>query len=187
MKKITFTNVFLLIVVYTVAQTKCNNGLEIKTNLLNLVALGPSIGIEYNLKNDWTGMLSLASGKLDYGDFGVTNYKTVTLEYRKYGLHNTMFVGTYLKNIQKRVFRDEVVSSSTAIPFSIINKRDFIGNGLSAGATFGFKFLLYSNFSLELNSQIGVGRYYQMNDNTGNLPSGTYLDARLGLWLGFKF
>lgn len=186
MKKTFCTIVLLLVFTSVFSQKKYNSRFEIKTNLLNILATGPSVALEYRLNKNWSTMLSLASGKIDYRDFGVTNYKTSTFEFRKYALHQTLFIGPYLKDIRKQVYREEIVSSAS-IPVLLAGNRDFLGNGLSGGVTMGLKLPLSHNLALEFNSQIGIGHYYQMNDNFGNLPSGTYLDARLGLWLGFRF
>lgn len=158
---------------------------EVKTNLFNLAAIGPSIGLEYQLKNNNTVMFSFASGKIDYGDFGgLSRYKTTTVEYRKFSPDKIFFVGPYLKNIRKQVYQRESYISGT-IPIG--QDRDFLGNGLSAGATLGSKLSIFYRFSIELNAQVGYGMYYNMSDKFNNIPSGRYLDARIALWLGYQF
>ncbi len=72
------------------------------------------------------------------------------------------------------------------MPFSIGEDRDFIGDGLSAGVSFGMKFSISHRFNLELNNQTGFGHYYKMKDKSNNLPSGNYLDERIALWIGFR-
>lgn len=167
---------------YIFGQTK--NRFEIKTNLLNLVAKGPSAGFEYGVSKDWSVMLAVASGQMDYGDFGgITRYKTVSLEGRKYFSDQLFFIGPYFKNIEKQVSWNKTVVGGT-IPISIGKDRNFIGHGLSAGVTTGVKFSIYKKFKIELNYQLGYGHYYQMADKYNNLPSGNYLDTRIGLWLG---
>jgi hypothetical protein len=187
MRKIACTIVLMAMFSSAFSQAKNKSRFEIKTNLLNLIAGGPSAGLEYSLQKDWGIMLSAASGRIDYGDFGgVTRYKTTTLECRKYFSDQLLFIGPYIKNIEKQVSWQESVVGGT-IPFSVGKNRDFIGNGFSAGATSGIKFPLSGNLNLELNSQLGYGRYYKMADKNNNLPSGNYLDARIGLWFGFRF
>ncbi len=176
---------FILISSSAISQTKNDNAFEIKTNLLNLIAAGPSIGLEYDLQKNSTIMFSIAKGRIDYGDFGgVTRYTTSTFELRKYSGNKLFFIGPYLKNINKKVFSTQSIVAGT-IPVG--KERDFVGNGLSIGGSIGIKVPLTNNLSCELNSQIGLGRYYKMKDKTNNLPSGNYLDARIALWFGFRF
>lgn len=187
MIKLCVTIACLSIVVITSGQAKNKHKLEIKTNLLNLVAVGPSVALEYKLKENKSVMFSVASGHLDYGDFGgVTTYRTATFEFRHYLYDNLVFIGPYLKNIDKRVFRKQFFMDGT-IPFTIGENRDFAGNGLSIGASFGIKLVLMSKLNLDINSQLGYGRFYKMTDKYANLPSGNYLDARMGIWLGYCF
>ena len=188
---------FLFISLFS--QKRYEHNFEIKTNLLNLIALGPSAGLEFSLQNNCSIMISLASGKIDYGDFGgITKYKTSTLELRKYSTDKIFFAGPYLKNISKQciillqyflciniskqVFWQESVIAGI-IPIG--KDRDFIGNGFSLGATTGFKLPVSKKIRLEMSSQIGYGHYYRMADKNNNFPSGNYVDARIALWLGF--
>lgn len=172
---------FLFISLFS--QKRHEYNFEIKTNLLNLIALGPSAGLEFSLQNNCSIMISLASGKIDYGDFGgITKYKTSTLELRKYSTDKIFFAGPYLKNISKHVFWQESVIAGI-IPIG--KDRDFIGNGFSLGATTGFKLPVSKKIRLEMSTQIGYGHYYRMADKNNNFPSGNYVDARIALWLGF--
>jgi hypothetical protein len=76
------------------SQSKHTGTFEIKTNLLNLIAAGPSLGLEYDLQNNFTIMFSAAKGRIDYGDFGgVTRYTTSTFELRKYSENKLLFIG----------------------------------------------------------------------------------------------
>lgn len=168
------------------SQVKKKHNYEIKTNLLNIIASGPSLALEYGLRENSTVMLSFASGKIDYADFGgLSKYKTTTLEFRKYSPGHIFFIGPYLKNIQKQVYWRESYIGGT-IPFTIGKNRDFLGNGLSIGASFGAKFNIFYKFKIELSSQLGLGHYYKMSDKFNNIPSGNYLDTRIALWLGYR-
>ncbi len=184
MKKIIYTIILVFVFSALFSQSKNEKRFEVKTNLLNLAAAGPSAGVEYSLKNNNSFMISLASGQIDYGDFGgITRYKTATVEYRKYFLDNVLFFGLYIKNIQKKVeWRKYVIAG--VIPIG--RDRDFTGNGISAGLSTGIKVQVYRRIELEFNTQLGYGRYYQMADGYNNFPTGNYLDTRIGLWLGFK-
>ena len=187
MRKIVCAILLMMMFGSAFSQSKNKSPVEIKTNLLNLIAGGPSAGLEYSLQKNWSIMLSIASGRIDYGDFGgITRYKTTTLEFRKYFYDHLLFAGPYIKNIEKQISWQESIIGGT-IPFSVGQDRDFTGNGLSAGITTGIKFPLSYKLNLELNSQLGYGRYYEMTDKKNNLPSGNYLDARIGVWLGFRF
>jgi hypothetical protein len=46
------------------SQSKHTGTFEIKTNLLNLIAAGPSLGLEYDLQNNFTIMFSAAKEEL---------------------------------------------------------------------------------------------------------------------------
>jgi len=185
LKKIYFLVISTLLITSLFAQTTDKNRFEIKTNLINLIARGPSAGLEYRLGKNRSFMISLASGKIDYGDFGgITWYKTSTFEFRKYSSDKIFFAGPYLKNITKQIFWQTSVIAGI-IPIG--QDRNFIGNGVSAGATTGFKLPVSKKLKLEMSSQIGFGKYYKMSDKNNNLPSGNYLDARIALWLGFQF
>jgi len=168
----------------TFCQTKNKSQFEIKTNLLNLIALGPSAGLEYTLQKNYSMMISFASGKIDYGDFGgITRYKTSTFELRKYSTDKLFFIGPYLKNINKQIFWQESIIAGI-IPIG--KDRDFIGNGFSLGATTGFKLPVSKKIRFEMSAQIGYGHYYKMADKYNNFPSGNYVDARIALWLGIR-
>jgi hypothetical protein len=185
MRIIVYTIITLLMFNLGNAQQKDKRQLEVKTNLANIAAGGPSAALEFRLRNNWSSMVSIASGHIDYGDFGgVTRYKTITLEARKYATDNCYFIGPYIKNIGKKVKQEQSYVGGT-IPYTIGQDRDFIGNGFSAGASFGIKFSISQKINLELNDQIGFGHYYRMKDKNNNLPSGNYLDARIALWIGF--
>lgn len=183
MRKIVCTLFSIIFVTSAFCQETKDRRFEIKTNLLNLIAAGPSAAAEYNLRNNRSIMLSVAAGHIDYGDFGgITKYKTTTLEYRKYFADNILFVGPYIKNIQKQVLWQQ----SYLLYFTIGQDRDFKGNGLSAGTSFGAKFRVSRKARVEINYQMGVGRYYNMRDKYGNLPSGNYFDTSIGIWFGFR-
>ena len=189
MQKIIYTIFFAIIFSSLFSQNKkTEKHFEIKTNLLNLAAAGPSAGLEYFLKNKNSFMVSLASGHIDYADFGgITRYKTATVELRNYSSYSSgvqLFFGPYLKNIQKKVTRQKYVVAGV-IPIG--RNRDFIGNGISAGMSAGMKIKIYDRLHFEFNTQLGYGRYYQMADGYNNFPSGNYFDTRMGLWLGFQF
>ena len=184
MRIIICTIITLLMFTLGNAQQNDKHRFEIKTNLANIVALGPSAAVEFRMQNNWSSMFSIASGHIDYGDFGgVTRYKTLTFESRKYASDNHFFIGPYIKAIEKRITREQTIIGGI-IPIG--QDRDFIGNGLSAGASLGMKFSVSPKLNLELNDQIGFGHYYSMKDKNNNLPSGNYLDARIALWIGFK-
>ncbi len=177
--------VLILISSSACSQVKNNRTFEIKTNLLNLIAAGPSIGLEYDLPKNCSIMFSVANGRIDYGDFGgITSYTTSTAELRKYSQNKLFFIGPYLKNINKKV---SATPSVVAGMIPVGKERNFVGNGLSTGGSIGIKFPLSNNLRCELNSQIGFGHYYKMTDKVNNLPSGNYLDARIALWFGYRF
>lgn len=184
MQKIFHTIILIFVFSSLFSQAKSVRRFEIKTNLLNLAAVGPSAGLEYNLKDNSSIMFSLASGHIDYGDFGgVTKYKTATVEYRKYFLDNVLFFGPYIKNIMKEVeWRQYIVAG--VIPIG--RNRGFVGNGFSAGVTTGIKIHLSKTIVMELNNQLGYGHYYTMTDKYNNFSSGNYFDTRIGLWFGFR-
>jgi hypothetical protein len=185
MRKFWVTLVFLSMAIIAYAQANNKYKFELKTNLLNLIAVGPSVALEYKLKENKSVMFSLASGHIDYGDFGgITRYKTATFEFRHYFYDNIVFIGPYLKNINKRVFWEQSFISGS-IPFTIGQNRDFAGYGLSACASLGIKFVLISKFNVDINSQLGYGRFYKMIDKYANLPSGNYFDTRIGIWFGY--
>lgn len=185
MRKIIYTTIVFLIFNTGYAQLRDKRQFEVKTNLFNIAAAGPSIALELSLNHNWSSMFSVASGRIDYGDFGgVTRYKTITFECRRYAADKFFFIGPYIKNIKKRVNQESSYIGGT-IPFTIGQDRDFTGNGLSAGASFGMEFTISHRFNFELNNQTGFGHYYTMKDKGNNLPSGNYLDERIALWIGF--
>lgn len=104
MRKVIYTIIIFLIFNTGYGQLRDNRQFEVKTNLFNIAAAGPSIALEFSLPHNWSSMFSVASGRIDYGDFGgVTRYKTLTLEGRKYAADNIFFIGPYIKNIKKQI------------------------------------------------------------------------------------
>ena len=98
MRKIIYTTIILLLFNTAYAQRKDKHLFEIKTNLFNIAAAGPSVALEFSLPHNWSSMFSVASGRIDYGDFGgVTMYRTITVEGRKYAANSIFLLTPILK------------------------------------------------------------------------------------------
>ncbi len=180
MKKFILLLLLLILQLNLFAQKKPS----IKTNLLNLVAQGPSAAIELPL-NDKSLMYSYDSGKIDFGDVGgLMKYRTSTLELRKHIYE--FYYGVYLKYIDKKVERTEVYFDGT-IPFTMGKNRYFTGNGFSTGGTIGFELYAWKKLNFDFNFQLGYGRYFYMKEVfPENYPSGNFLDTRLAAWIGYR-
>ena len=154
---------------------------SVKTNLLNLVAQGPSAAIELPFK-DKCLMLSYASGKINFGDVGgLMKYQTSTLELRRHMYE--FYYGGYVKYINKKVNSQ----SHSFLWLPIGKDRFFRGNGFTAGGLMGFELYAWKKLNFDFNFQLGYGRYIHMKDAfPQNLPSGNFIDTRLAAWVGYR-
>lgn len=157
---------------------------SINTNLLNLAVSGPSasLGFQYSPK------LALQI----YGSYGNFNrylpssnyqFKTAIIDV-KYSAVKWLYLGSYLRYIDKRVQREGFVDNTG---FFSISDRDFHGKGISSGLLLGLQIPETRFVNVEIFGGGGVGTYVWQIDYSGGQKQSAFLDARVGILVGLKF
>ncbi|SRR5258706_15245045 len=162
---------------------------SIRTNLLNLIARGPSLTTGKYLKNNSEVLLTFSSGHFSpflFEDY--YKYSTVHIECRKndgYFLWGNFYFGGYSRYINKRI----ITEGFTAGPNGIFSKapRNFIGHGISVGLTSGIEWEINKNWLIDYNNLIGAGKYLTQIDYAGHDKISFFPDIRIALQIGYKF
>lgn len=150
---------------------------SVSTNVLNLVAKGPSLAVNYDLSSLWSIQVYGSTGS--FSGIGYS-YKTGIVDV-KYHLGKSLYVGPYLRYIEKTIYRPGSVDRTG---FFSTPGRDFQGTGLSSGVSFGFDIINNKRFNIESFIGTGYGRFItQTGDKTGS----GFLDARVGVLTGVRF
>lgn len=158
----------------------------IKTNLLNLLAKGPSVSIEHFISKTYSIELTFMQGDVnnflltdhyDYHGFLVRGKKYFTpLNRGDIRPYAGIYAGQLTRNIYSKAWTDN--TGYFGYP-----SRDFSGNSIRGGATGGGVWLWKNNFVADVQGSLGYGRYF-----TSNEP-GTkgYLDMQIWLSVGYYF
>ncbi|MBC7912622.1 MAG: DUF3575 domain-containing protein [Pyrinomonadaceae bacterium] len=176
-------NVLFLFVLLSLFQSPVfsqNSKFAISTNLLNLAAKGPSVALSYKATPHLSYQIYVSQGRLTEN----YNFKTALIE-MKYAFWDFMYVGPYLRYIEKRVQR-EGITDNTGL-FSTPD-RNFYGQGISSGLTLGIKPIESDKLMVECFAGLGYGRFVKQidYDNPKDRRS-AFPDARVGLLVGFKW
>lgn len=156
----------------------------ISTNLLNLAVAGPSLAINYKQNARLSFQLYGSTGDFRYLPFDQTyKFRTGILDL-KYSVFQIMYIGTYLRYIEKEVKREGYVDNTG---FISISSRDFQGKGLSSGLLLGIIMMETRRFKLETFAGAGYGKFLSEKDNFNNEDRVDFVDGRVGLLAGLKF
>jgi len=158
--------------------------ITVSTNLLNLTVAGPSLAINYKQSERLSFQLYGSTGDFNYLPFN-QNYKFKTgIIDLKYSVFEILYVGTYLRYIEKEVKREGYVDHTG---FFSINSRDFQGKGLSSGLLLGIIMMDTRHFKLETFAGAGYGKFLSQKDSFNNEDQNGFVDGRVGLLAGLKF
>jgi len=175
MKKLAYCLLVLLFANKIQAQ---ENKFSINTNLLNLVAKGPSLSAEYRFSKKWIFQVYAASGTLN--TFNSYRYNTLIFDF-KYAFADNFYTSPYIRYIEKNIYREGIVDNTGFFSFP---GRDFKGNGVSIGQTIGMKTLSSKRFNLDTFVGVGYGGFVsQLGDKNG--PG--FFDIRVGVMTGINF
>lgn len=161
---------------------------SIRTNVLNIIARGPSVTFGKNMNKHSGLLLTWSFGRL--APFFLEDsykYSTLHAEYRWHNPHYTKwkpYAGAYSRYIHKRIF----TTGYEAGPYGIFSKapRNFIGNGLSAGLTSGMEWSVNRTWFIDFNTLLGAGKYLSQIDYAGHDRINFFLDTRIALQIGFR-
>jgi hypothetical protein len=175
---------FAVLVLFTSSLFSQNKRFSINTNLLNLAVSGPSASLSFQ----YTPKLALQV----YGSYGNFNRYLPSSDYQfktgiidvKYSALKWLYVGPYLRYIDKRVQREGFVDNTG---FFSISERDFHGKGISSGLLLGLQIPDTRFVNVEVFGGGGVGTYVWQRDYSRREKQGAFLDARLGILVGLKF
>lgn len=162
---------------------------SIRTNLLNLIAKGPSFTTGKYLNNNSEVLLTFSSGHfIPFLTEDYYKYATIHIEYRKKSGHylwGEFYFGGYLRYINKRI----ITEGYTAGPYGLFSKEDrnFIGNGVSVGLTTGTEWEINEKWIIDFNNLIGAGKYLTQIDYAGHDKISFFPDLRIALQVGYKF
>lgn len=175
MKKLICLLFVLLIVNIVQAQ---QHNYSINTNLLNLVAKGPSLSAEYRFSKKWSVQAYASKGKLSL----LTDYKYSTLIVDfKYSFAENFYTSPYIRFIKKTIYSEGFTDRNGLFSFP---GRDFKGNGVSIGQTIGFKTLSSERLNLDIFVGAGYGGFVTQQGDKNN-PG--FLDVRVGVLTGINF
>lgn len=162
---------------------------SIRTNLLNLVAKGPSLTFGKSIKKHSEILLTYSLGSFSpFFTEDFYKYSTVHAEYRRKEISYSklqFYYGYYLRYIHKRILS----AGYTAGPYGIFSKepRNFIGDGMSTGLTSGVEWSINKRWLIDFNTLFGGGKYLSQIDYASHDKISFFLDTRIALQLGFRF
>ena len=178
------TITFLISLCITYSAYSQERKLTVSTNLLNLTVAGPSLAVNYKQNERLSFQLYGSTGNFKYLPFE-QNYKFKTgIIDLKYSLFEILYVGTYLRYIEKEVKREGYVDNTG---FFSINSRDFQGKGLSSGLLLVIIMMDTPRFKLETFAGAGYGKFLSQKDSFNNEDQNGFVDGRAGLLAGLKF
>jgi hypothetical protein len=161
--------------------------LIVKTNLLNLVAKGPSISFEHFLNKSYSVEFTYMKG--EFNDFFFTDhydYEGFLLRGKKY--FNGMEKGeinTYLAAYTGLLHRNiHTVGHSGLFGYP---DRDFSANSIRGGLSIGGAWLLNNNFVADLQTSLGYGKYIKIDKSDPDTYSNGYLDTQIWISVGYYF
>lgn len=183
MKKVIFTISLILLCFCCFSQKEWIRRPVIQTNIFNLLGQGPSLALDIPVSKKISIRPSAAFGKFNWGDFGgLHKYKSYETEVKKH--RNNSYYGGYIKHITRTVNSEE---KDIVVFIPISYDRNFKGNAFAVGALTGIEAPLGKRFIIDLNFQLGYGRYYKMTEEFAyNLPSANFIDLRVAFWIGFR-
>ncbi len=187
MKKILLPFIMLMLV-KNFTSTVFSQSYSIRTNILNLVAKGPSVTVGKNVTDHSEVLLTYSLGNFT-PFFSVDSYKysTVHLEYRRDDLDKgkwKLYYGGYLRYIHKRILSEGYYAG----PLGIFSKapRNFTGNGVSLGLTSGIEYSIDKKLFVYFNTLLGAGKYLSQVDYSGHDKISMFFDTRIALQIGFR-
>jgi hypothetical protein len=167
--------------------------LMIKTNLLNLLALRPTLTIEKPLSSHWSVGISYVNGQFNrvlltdhyrYDGFTLdTKYYFNRLNYDSFSPYVSMYVG----NLNRRLCSDAKTLDEPVGLFGV-GARDFYGQSVRMGFNIGGQYLFTNRISLDGHVGLGYGKYYKQHNRVDPMAkSDGYIDANLWLSIGYCF
>jgi len=187
-KVIIFAIIFISFILVQPASAQEPIGIILKTNLLNLVAKGPSFSIEKTFVQKYGLEFSYSAGELNWGrDY---NYKGYLLRGKMYAYkiksrEVTPFFGVYVGTLNKTIISNAEVHPTGF--FSIGRNRNFETNSLRSGLNLGLSYQPFKRLVLEATTGIGYGKYFNMKNYLSQPPPKGYLDFQLWLSVGYNF
>ncbi|WP_207532950.1 DUF3575 domain-containing protein [Desertivirga arenae] len=161
-----------------------NKRFSLSTNLLNLAVSGPSASLSYQYTPKLAFQVYGSTGNFNkYLPSSDYQFKTAILDV-KYSPLDRLYVGPYLRYIDKRVQREGYVDHTG---FISVSERDFHGKGISSGLLLGFKIPDTRFVNVEIFGGGGIGTFVRQRDYSGQEKQSAFLDGRVGILAGLKF
>lgn len=178
----------LLILLKVCASAQKQAGISIKSNLLNLIAKGPSFSIEKTIANKYGLELSYSKGELNWGRY--YEYNGFLLRAKIYAADikpNEIipFYGLYFGNLNKTIVSNANVDNTGFV--AIGRNRNFTANSIRSGGNIGFLFIPTKRFLMETTTGFGYGKYFNVKTFNGIAAPKSYLDFQLYLCIGYSF
>lgn len=178
------TNILITILVcLSISVFSQNKRFSVSTNLLNLAVSGPSASLSYQYTPKLAFQVYGSSGNFNkYLHNSQYQFKTAILDV-KYFLFEELYVGPYIRYIDKKVQRDGYVDRTG---FISISARDFHGKGISSGLLLGFQMADSRYLNFEVFGGAGYGKYIFERDYSGKEKQQGFIDGRVGMLVGLK-
>lgn len=179
--------IFFIIFTFISITTVRAQSWSIRSNILNLLAKGPSVTIGKKLNPTHKLVVTYSSGTFKpFGWEDYYHYKTVHAEYRFTETWlTTPYFGPYVRYIDRTI----ITEGSSAGPYGIFSKRPraFSGQGISTGVTAGHEWKLSKKLLVDLNFMLGFGKYVKQADYATGQKSNLFFDSRFAVQFGYVF
>lgn len=160
--------------------------LLIKTNLLNLLAKGPSLSIEKFLNQTYSLEFTYMKGEFnnllltdhyDYSGFLIRGKRYFdVLKKGDFSSYAAVYTGLLRRNLY-------TVGRNDNTGFLSYPGRDFSANSIRTGASLGESWLLKNNVVIDVQCSLGYGRYLNTDPSEGTW----YLDTQIWFSVGYCF
>ena len=167
--------------------TPLKDRLIIKTNILGLLAQGPTISLEKIFSNRFSAEFSFVQGQ--FNDVLLTDhyaYSGFLIRAKKYyfGIDYgdvSPYLGAYVGNL-KRSIHTKGESGLLGYP-----SRDFSANSIRGGASLGLTLITKNTLVFDGLCSLGYGRYLHLDRNDPDSYSNGYLDVQVWFSIGYCF
>jgi hypothetical protein len=180
--------IFISFLIIQTASSQEPVGINVKSNLSNLLAKKPSFSIEKTFRQRYGLELSYSSGELNWGrDYKFSGFllRGKMYAYKIKSKEITPFWGLYAGNLDKTIISNAEVDNTGFI--SIGRNRNFEANSVRSGVNVGFIYLPFKRLILETTTGLGYGKYFNIKNNLHQAAPKGYLDFQLWLSVGYTF
>jgi hypothetical protein len=179
--------VFILPIFSKGQSTEKPGTLILKTNLLNLVAKGPSVSFEHFVNQSYS--LEFTYMKGEFNDVLFTDhydYEGFLLRGKKFfnGMEKgqlSHYLGAYTGILNRNI---HTVGHEGLFGYP---DRDFSAQSIRGGLSIGAEWLSKNNFVADIQTSLGYGKYINLDKSDPDTYSNGYLDTQIWISIGYNF